>query len=493
MPARRLRQYYLGPSPENTLCVTFRPPSPPPESLGKCYISMLPDELLDKIFAYLPPPEIELDRPSYADRPPIAIICKHWEYVYDATLYRTISFSDLLGGMKSPALMLVKAIRERTELRKHVRNILVERIRIGETICRMIVGTINCCQTVRLVSLYLDWTPKVWPIVQAVGVLPRLEILDLSGYRDGPNLQMVLDHFNCRALKKLTLSRYGIGQDDRPDAPRHPIHPPLSKDAMERFSILAHSRSSLITTLELNDPSASPHCSRILLNWPARLVRLSLSQLAGSTYWSDYTSGAVERILDIHRDSLQLIEVGVIPGRRDQRETRFANSIPDFSRFPCLHEVYLSAYNILAEKPSKAAAKVSAPVLRHLGLRFCTEDQVRESFRDFSQDQVQWMADFASEKSNPNNKLQSVFIDFHPVIDILREDEAPIWPWDYLQQAEKEMSQYHIEMKWSEPDFTQDEWDQRLRKLHTELEAARSSFNVRSLEMLVIGEAREQD
>lgn len=424
---------------------------------------MLPDELLAEIFAYLPPENYLFDMPTYDQCPPIPVICKHWERIYDATLFRKLSFVDNPVLRRSRTSILVKRLQEQSDLCNHVRNISVQMWHPSEATCRLISNTIKSCQATRTVSLHLGWSEKVWPILQAVAMLPRLEVLQLSGYDSGPSLQMILGHFNQPTLRDIRLSRYGLGKGDKVKAPWLPIEP-SSQDEMDKFSFLARSYTSAMTSLQLDDPSALPHCSKTLLEWPSTLIRLSLSQLTNSAYGSHYTLDSVETILSVHRESLQHITVGIIPGKQKEDGSWTTSGIPNFSKFQRLRELHLSAYNILEEKPSEAAAKLAAPMLRHLAMDFCTEDQHTESCKDFAEDQVLWIADFASQNSarETDNSLESVFVNFNPEHDswALYGSENMTWPWEYLQRAEQEMSRYNVVLTYSKPGCTKDEWDQ---------------------------------
>ena len=445
------------------LLIMSRPPKPPPDFLGNCYISMLPDELLAEIFAYLPPEPYWCYMPTYDERPPIPVICKHWERIYDATLYRNLSFYDHCTLARSRTSRVVKRLQERLDLRNHVRSILVQVYNPSEATCRLIFDTIKSCQAARTVSLYLDWSEKDWPIIQAVETLPRLEVLQLSGYKSGPSLQMILRHFNQPTLRDIRLSQYGLGKGDLPKASWLPIDQ-SSQDEMDIFSLLARSHTSAMTSLKLNNPSALPHCSKTLLEWPSTLIRLSLSQLTNSAYGSHYTLDLVEPILSIHCESLQHITVGIIPGKQEGDGSRTTSGIPDFSKFPRLRELHLSAYNIMEEKPSEAAAKLAAPMLRHLAMEFYTDDEHFASREDFAEDEVLWMAGFASQylARETDNSLESVFVDFQPINDFcsLYDSEDMTWPWEYLRRAEKEMSRCKVVLKYSKPGCTKDEWDQ---------------------------------
>ena len=309
----------------------------------------------------------------------------------------------------------------------------------------------------------LAWSTKVWPIIHAVGKLPHLEVLRLSAYADGPSLQMILGHFNQPTLRELGLCRYGLGKGDASMAPWVPIEPP-SQDQIDKLSVIACSSSSGITSLKLDDPSCSPHCTSILLTRFSKLVRLSLSHFTLSRYGFEYKHDALELVLSVHRETLQYIRVGFILNTSNEDGTSTVSGISDFSKFQCLRELHLSAYNILAEKPCQAAAKLATPVLRHLTMSFSTNEEYSESWREFTEDEVLSMADFASQKpiGESNTWLQRIFVDFIPncYIWVLDENETTTWPWDYLQQAEKELLRYNITMGCSKPSCTRDEWDQ---------------------------------
>ena len=194
-----------------------------------------------------------------------------------------------------------------------------------------------------------------------------------------------------------------------------------------------------------------------------------------------YTVDAVASILDIHRETLQHITI-CNTVRHVNHDIYKTSGIPDFSKFPNLHELHLSAYNVLAEKPSEAATKLAAPLLRHLAIAFGSGDQHSVSVRDFSDEQVRWLAEFASQRQL-NTKLQSVFVDFEPrwlEIHRIRPEDEILWPWEYLQQAEKELSLCHIDLKYREPVCTLDQWDQMMRDRRKEAETRRGTQSIES-------------
>ena len=500
MPRRRLRQCYLGHSSQGTLCLTPQPPSPPPEPLGECYINKLPDEILTEILAYLPPDIFLHGLPTYEQCPPIALVCKRWELNYDATQYRDIFFSPRWRQIST--WKVLKTLRQQAELRHHVRRISVCMEYMSYATYREIVDTIKSCRAINAVVLHLDWSTKVWPIIHAIEMLPRLQDLTFSGPRGGVSLQMLLRHFNQPTLRFVRLHRYGLARGDTPWV-SYFQHKPPSQEEVDMFSVAARPHSSAITSLDLTDPSTSPLCTMILLQWISKLVRLSLSGLTRSPYGSQYTHEAVGLILNVHRESLQHITVGIIPRGRNELRTWNVGGIPDFSKFPCLRELRLSYHNLLFEKPSQAAAKLAAPVMCHLAIDFSTEfqrpaseDQLLEWRRKFKEAELLWMVEFVSQGPirEPNTKLKTIFVDYDPWPEkALHPTITAPWPWECLQQTEKELSRYNVAMTYSKPTCTREEWDQMMRDYPRGSGAQNSSQSIeKNLQTLEIGDDESQ-
>ena len=460
-----------------------QPPSPPPEPLGECYINKLPNELLTEILAYLPPDIFLHEPPTYGQCPPIALVCKLWERNYDATQYQNIFLSGYSRWRKLYDWKVLKTLRQQAELCDHVRRIFVCMDYVSEDTYREIADTIKSCQAIHTVVLHVDWSIKVWPIIHAIEMLPRLQNLVLLGPHGGVSLQTLLRHFNQPTLRYVELHRYGLARGETPGL-SYFKHEPPSPEEVDMLSGVARPRSSAISSLNLIDPSTSPRCTIILLQWISKLVKLSLSGLTCSTYRSQYTHEAVEQILNVHRESLQHIMVGTIPSGQDEHGNCIAAGIPDFSKFPCLRELQLSHHNLLFEKPSQAAAKLAATVMCHLAMSFSSEDQrpgsedqTLERRSKFAEAESLWMVEFVSQ---PNTRLKTIFVDYDPwplrpatnapwPWEYFDDDPWPLgptthppWPWEYLEQAAKELSRYNVAMTYSEPRCTKEKWDQMM-------------------------------
>ena len=265
-------------------------------------------------FWLISPRSLPIWAPTYEQCPPIALVCKRWELNYDATQYGVILCDDFSKGRQLCTWKVLETLRQQAELRHHVRQILVYRDYISEATYRRIADTIKSCGAICTVVLHVDWSTRVWPVIHAIDLLPRLQYLALLWSCGGVSLQMLLCHFNQPTLRFVRLHGYGLTRGDTPCVSNETP----SQEEMNMFSVVARPRSSAITSLDLIDSSTSPSCAMILLQWISKLVRLSLSALTCSTYGSQYTHEAVESILNVHRESLQHVTVGKIPNGRNE-------------------------------------------------------------------------------------------------------------------------------------------------------------------------------
>lgn len=76
------------------------------------------------------------------------------------------------------------------------------------------------------------------------------------------------------------------------------------------------------------------------------------------------------------------------------------------------------------------------------------------------------MVDFVSQSPlrEPNTKFKIEFVDYEPWPERAyhRTINEP-WPWEYVQQAERELSRYNVVMTYGKPSCTQEEWGEMMR------------------------------
>ncbi|PVH79030.1 hypothetical protein DL98DRAFT_572794 [Cadophora sp. DSE1049] len=466
------RQSHLGRSLGGQLCLEKPQQVHPAESLGPNHISILPDEILFEILSCIPPEtnchryEYIKDRESF----PLTLVCRKWRRVYEPTFFRTIT-------TRYPASLKLSRMRElwslldtRPYLRGYPRKIciLMHRTLAHAAICRILTAIIKCCTGLREVSFYSEYTPEACAILSTISALPRLEHLELGG----PSLQLFLEDFTLPSLKSLVLCRYGgRNPEDSSSTPSRGEPLPISQTYLDHLLPPSRYHTGGVTRMSLEEPSCHSNVTEHILRWPLALTDLSisLSHSAGGKY---YTVEAMQRILDIHRSSLQRVTIGIIPGT----SLKHAGS-PDFSSFPRLETLRMSAYNLIgSETATEAARKVSAPNLRCVTLSFCTEDQDPPSRRDFGKDQVVWATEFAKVRKEkyPESRLEKLVVEFDtgedhhqhrrlllgPPEHVLASGVAErlTWPWEYLEEAKRCAAEFDLRIDY-EARCTKEEWD----------------------------------
>ncbi len=366
-----LRQTYLGASPHQTLRIMPYAHGRRFAPTGECFLHRMPDEILCHILEYLAPAQHFHGGSEYEPCLPIPLVCRRWERVYCSILYRNIDLGYFGWKTTRRIRRLEATLRQRPDLSDAVRMVRLQLGRPSDATCEIIAYILNCCTGLRKFRLHTSFTKSTWAILHAAR-RPQLAILELSGLEGGPSLQMILKHFSLPTLKEVSFARYGLGSGDEPGAPWYPSF----DTAHEDLRLLLSSASPCnVTTMELVEPSAPAHVTKSFLQWPARLSSLTMKFIANSACGAEYTVDAVQGILDDHRHTLQCISLGIL--------ARGTECSPDFSSFTSLESLQIHEYNFFWNSPSRAARRLDAPRLRHLGISFDTEDQHDTSPTDF--------------------------------------------------------------------------------------------------------------
>lgn len=135
---------------------------------------------------------------------------------------------------------------------------------------------------------------------------------------------------------------------------------------------------------------------------PARLKMLSLTGLYTCISFEKYNVSEIQNIIDIHRDSLRFIELSRIPNEN--------KTMPDFSRFPALVSLNMSAYDVMqVETPAAAFQKLSG-TLEYMWLDITPEDQRVQIAVEQQAAWVTWLTEFAFEKQAhyPDSNLKEI-------------------------------------------------------------------------------------
>ena len=145
------------------------------------------------------------------ERFPLTLVSKRWRSIYETVLFRKIRVTRYTPESISLRLRKLLAILEaRQHIRSLPRVIKLQLWRPGAITCRNVTHVLQCCSAVRKVSLHTDFTTNTTCVLSAIGRLPFLENLHLSGYSSGPSIHLVLDTLALPTLKSLSLGRYGV-------------------------------------------------------------------------------------------------------------------------------------------------------------------------------------------------------------------------------------------------------------------------------------------
>lgn len=301
---------------------------------------------------------------------------------------------------------------------------------------QMIADILSYSKGLRNFELHTKLTRNTWNILEAAKTAP-LARLKFSGSEVGPSLQMILKHFSLPTLKEVSLTGYGLSNEDEPG-----VYDIVYEDLLSSAALCN------VTTMELIDPRAPVHVTMSFLQWPARLTSLTMRACS-----AEYTVDAVQGILDHHRHTLQHISLPEL--------IRGINCLPAFSSFKSLESLQIHGHNLFAESTYRAAGKLNAPRLRHLSISFDTEDQHQTHFSDFEEDKIDWLENFFGHITPTTNRLETVFVEFDPDASIADLDWLVYhtWPWFYIDQAVGLFAGHNITMTHTQPRYSKKEWD----------------------------------
>lgn len=480
---RHLQQSLLGSSLQGELCIVLR--SSHIEQPIKCFISALPDELLTQILDFVSPPKRGYNDGEYQKSLRYLRVCRRWRRVYESILYR---FPDL-GSLDSSTFrlpsILLRTLEQRPDLGICVSKFefkfsgFYRRTSVYPTLAELLH---SCHSSVRHVKVHAHWEDAAfWNVIHCLQVCGRLHTLHISSISTHPRvacgLKTILEQCDIPSLRTLTIDRYGICPAENPSASTRACYHRILDLLVDGLSNLLRGRrgKGAMTTLRVRVPSIPVHITDQLVQWPARLVSFSLTILGRTVFFRQYTAVWAQQMLDYHRESLENVELGML-----SRSDRSPLLMPDFSQFPKLRTLQLFSYNLLAEEPLVAAAKLigGTSTLKHLQICFEREDEPWGATEGFGPTQLQWFQAFLTapitmtESISPDDRLfhslDTIHIRFEPDVDItsdLQDDSQPLpakndvppWPWRHVDQAASAASKLGVKMKYAAK-FTRREW-----------------------------------
>jgi hypothetical protein len=234
---------------------------------------------------------------------------------------------------------------------------------------------------VRQLTIQLDLVEEAYlPLLESVGKM-KLEGLEFVGYGAAPSLNLLFSILSqMPTLRILSTYRWGWSRDGSIYTSfTHDDSASMTEEELSQLLPLNRQGTCALTSLDLQDPKTSIEVTECFLRWPTRLKEISLLSLCYGPYASQYDARSIQRLLSIHKDSLQKITIGAIPPQGED--------IPDFSDFPCLTDLHITLYKPSSnsrEAPYATYKKIAAPSLRHLEIHLGNEDGPND----------QWIAEF---------------------------------------------------------------------------------------------------
>lgn len=258
----------------------------------------------------------------------------------------------------------------------------------------------------------------------------------------------------------------------------------LEQELEQVRAALPTDRHQNVTRTTFSTPDVRPQSMEVILEWPACLTSFSLTYLGQSCFWKNYTPTSIQRILNVHQNTLRNIELGGFC----LDEQPYISHIPDFSAFPSLHTLSLMAIYLSPRRPSDAAARVATPALRLLKISFATEDQHELSPSCFDEGKAMWIADFAkhiaASKAHAQRlpeKLEISLVRFGMASSVLlfgyeRPEGQDLetwrpWPWKFVEVAEKMVAKFQgISLRYDKGSWTPESWLREVKKFDQRLE-----------------------
>ena len=345
-----LTQSRLGSSLQRKLCIL---PTPPRKTFEICFISKLPNEVLVEILRCFPKAK------------PILHVCRLWQDFYEPIYYRSLIFVCMEQQEKTSVDNLVRTLEQRSDLSNYVRVLDLVLYKPRAAMVRLLVKLIGLCKLITTLECCSDRSSSMWLIIVAAANLDHLKRLKFKSrvMNLGEYTGLVYD---TPIQQTIGISHSGLWTGSVTQTFPHSLRNIFTNGQF----------NSTMTYLEIKDPLVDPYSTRILLEWPANLVSITIESLVHSRYSVQYTVDAIEQLLRSQRNSLKYITLDVIPGLRA--------GIPNLSSFQCLQDLKLSAKNLLVEKAWDASVKLNAPRLRHLKIDFAPECCCAQTYNRFS-------------------------------------------------------------------------------------------------------------
>ncbi|KAI1461772.1 hypothetical protein F4805DRAFT_413318 [Annulohypoxylon moriforme] len=269
---------------------------------------------------------------------------------------------------------------------------------------------------------------ELWPLAtKLLASMPHLQHLTLNRQYWGLLLPRVKKYVQSLTLKSLNI--HGISESK--EAPGGLCGPASFSD------------------LELSDYEENAKATAALIRWPRILRRFHFESFYNNRHYMDLIMFG--SWLSIHKEVLEDIHIGYLAAGSKGK-------IIDLSQFTALKALSLSRYSFSDELQYCAtdAKLLLAPNLESFTWSFSIYDQHCESWDAIGEKEELWLQQFAKIAASQSTPLKRIHIIFDP--DYWGYSIQDGYPWDRLDRVKESCRQLNIELTYTKPAITKEEW-----------------------------------
>ncbi|KAI2464468.1 hypothetical protein F4781DRAFT_70353 [Annulohypoxylon bovei var. microspora] len=437
MPSTQLkpgRQLHLGPSHEGALKIVDFPTVQDTDTAPRVAGSLLCDEPFDSlpdelILAILEFAILSFEVPHYPTARALTMACRRFNGLATPLLYKYLHF-DLPFKPKSRALLRID-----TSHLLHCRELHVRCSDMNGAMTNtdwQITGDfLTKCTKVRRLSIHGGYTRhgvELWPLtMNLLANMPVLQHLSLARQYWGLLLPRVKKYIVSTSLRHLSIN----GVSESKEAPRWKSMP------------------ASFTELRLSDYEEDAAATADLIKWPKNLRHFYFESFYNNRHHMDLAMFG--SWLSSHKDTLEEIYIGYL--------SAFSKgTLIDVSEFSALNSLTLSRYSFSDDLESCAAdaSLLLAPGLETFTWSFSIYDQHCESWDAIGENEERWLRQFAEAAASKSIPLKRIHIIFDP--DYWGYQVEDGYPWDRLDRVKVYSRQLNIELSYTKPALTKEEW-----------------------------------
>ncbi|KAJ3496348.1 hypothetical protein NLG97_g2720 [Lecanicillium saksenae] len=414
----------------------------------------LPEELLLRIVDFTYGPDVDLDDVYLlADRHGVfyslALVDRRFNRLATPVLYKVFATSE-------------NPFRERQRL--HKTELFLRTLKENPSLGVHIRGL--CLYTAEGRDKYPELDVFDW-VKELVTLAPNTTFLHVNGGFDdfrGESLEIIGTAIvNMRRLRHLSLRRQGYGptlQDVAEGLRRSWGIQSLSLNGVTAMtgitSPIIHEkeyRTASFTHLALKDYSEDWAATEQFLSWPKELRSFQFGNFRNNP--NDMDLAMFGGALFQHRNTLTVLDIGFL--RRRNTDSQMI----DLSQFSALRELTLSRWsfnNTNLAFSHETGRKLLAPQLRKFTWSFGIGFMESERLSDMGPNEEAWLRDFGTYAADRYRvSLRTMFVRYLP-IRVLGEQGSAEYPWDRLRRVAHELATRGIELLYSEPKWSREDW-----------------------------------